>query len=118
LAFSFCPAAHPLSAQFSHRTSGDQPRIFGISMCAKQREVCEKFRKLKITKKTGLCLGFFSLNETPQKGCNFIYGIWRFICIRGQVGGGLVPLRDNKKASRGESGGLKRIGDSVFAADA
>jgi hypothetical protein len=35
-------------------------------MCAKQSEVCEKFRKLKITKKTGLCLGFFSLNETPE----------------------------------------------------
>jgi hypothetical protein len=58
------PAALP-DANRSRIHPRARRQMFGISMCAKQREVCEKFRKLKMRKKTGLCLGFFSLNETP-----------------------------------------------------
>jgi hypothetical protein len=82
-------------------------RIFGISMCAQRNGVCEEFRKLKITKEAGLCLGFFSLNETPQQGCRSIYGIWRFICIRGKVERGRVPLR--------KGGAAPENGFAVFA---
>jgi hypothetical protein len=67
-------------------------RIFGISMCAQQREVCKKFRKLKMRKKTGLCLGFFSLNETPQKGFSYCFSDMAFHLPQGKGRKGIDPL--------------------------